>query len=481
MSKEILLNFNTIFWVTINKNKNYSYVTRLKSRIYQASINKEYEKMQKLQLKLLTSFAAKTIVIDYILKTNSIYFFKNTNDLEKLCIICSINSIDQIKDSSIHRLNQIIYYYLNSKSYVFTQELISIIELINYLLLLLILEPQWIARRTFQNIPFIVLINPYQLSELFQIQKSKSIFNQIYSININYKLFIYDISKNYILTRFNLEHNINLKLQKILSCYLYKENSFKLKISTLYMDNFFTCSSLESYIGLNIFFYLCSEALFISNSKLFNSYNFCINKKIKIYSYGLEVMIYHCNSIELNLWSRLLSQLMYYYTYNTKLLYLTKSMQQSNLIDFCNYSIILTENNIIWYFPNKLAQFNLLQQIKYTIINCRGNSAINLIDMLNSILADWVTYFKYTNQFKIFVLIDYLIYLKVWRWIYRKHPKWSKQKLKNKYFTNIMQSFLHRKYRGWIFNDIIINDFNKKNIFLLKLTIFIHFLHFIIE
>jgi Group II intron, maturase-specific domain/N-terminal domain of reverse transcriptase len=469
MSKEILLNFNTIFWVTINKNKNYSYVTRLKSRIYQASINKEYEKLQKLQLKLLTSFAAKTIVIDYILKTNSIYFFKNNKDLEKLCIICSIHNTDQI-----------IYYYLNSKQYIFTQELISIIELINYFLLLLILEPQWIARRTFKNIPFIVLINPYQLSELFQIQKSKSIFKQIYSININYKLFIHDLSKNYILTRFNLEHFFNLKIQKILSRYLYKENSFKLKISTLYMKNFFTRSSLESYIGLNIFFYLYSEALFISNSKLFNSYNFFINKKIKIYSYGLEVMIYHCNSIELNLWSRLLSQLMYYYIYDTKLLYLTTSMQQSHLIDFCNYSIILTKNNIIWYFPNKLAQFNLLQQIKYTIINCRGNSATNLIDMLNSILTDWVTYFKYTNQFKIFVLIDYLIYLKVWRWIYRKHPKWSKQKLKNKYFTNIMQSFLYRKYRGWIFNDIIINDFNKKN-FLLKLTIFIHFLHFIIN
>ena len=93
MSKEILLDFNTIFWITIDLKKNYGYVTRLKSRIYKAVINGTHDKVHNLQIKLFYSLSAKLLAMDQILK-KKICLLWYMSDLEKLFFIQKINKID---------------------------------------------------------------------------------------------------------------------------------------------------------------------------------------------------------------------------------------------------------------------------------------------------------------------------------------------------------------------------------------------------
>ena len=119
--------------------------------------------------------------------------------------------------------------------------------------------------------------------------------------------------------------------------------------------------------------------------------------------------------------------------------------------------------------PSKLSQFILLSQIKQTIDNLRSDSATSLIKSLNPLLENWASYFKSTNAFKIFILIDYFIYLKLWVWICKNHTNLPYQKIKIKYFQVINNYFIVKKYHGWIFNSIDVNQEMDKGIFFFPL------------
>ena len=148
MSKEILLDFNTIFWITIDLKKNYGYVTRLKSRIYKAVINGTHDKVHNLQIKLFYSLSAKLLAMDQILK-KKICLLRYMSDLEKLFFIQKINKIDtfafEFDDG---------FFCLFAYKEIVYKELNTIVEDIDKILLTFILEPQWIFYYQYNKINF---------------------------------------------------------------------------------------------------------------------------------------------------------------------------------------------------------------------------------------------------------------------------------------------------------------------------------------
>ncbi len=70
---------------------------------------------------------------------------------------------------------------------------------------------------------------------------------------------------------------------------------------------------------------------------------------------------------------------------------------------------------------------------------------VKLIDDLNQIIRGWASYYRTVNSKKTFAVLNHLVYLKLWRWAYRRHPK------KNK--TWIADRYWDIEGKGWIFTD----------------------------
>lgn len=464
MSKEILLDFNTIFWVTIDLKKNYGYVTRLKSRIYKAVINKVYNKIQNLQIKLFYSLSAKLLAMDQISK-KQVCLFQYMSDLEKLFLIQRINRINTFTIRSDDK-----FFCFFTQKEILMKELNVIITDIDKILLSFILEPQWIFYCQYNKINFLNLKYPQDLLKLFQIDLINLSIQKIYFINVNYKDFMGQISNDYFLTKIHLKKSIYLKLKMILL------NNLLIKFALQFNNQiFFASNSLGQFpfeicILRIIIYCFCLETYSIAKS-----YNAGFNLlsvdqyNVKIYQCGLELLICNYNYSVLKFWFNLFLQLIYSnISKNNKLLFNTTT-KISDSLDFCGYSIIFNKNKIIYSLPNKLSQFILLFQIKNLLNNFRGNSATNLIKSLNPLLEKWASYFQYTNAFKVFMLIDYLIYLKLWVWTCKNHTNWSYQKIRIKYFHVINNYFIIKKYNGWIFNSIDLKYINARYIFLIKL------------
>jgi hypothetical protein len=468
MSKEILLDFNTIFWVTIDLKKNYGYVTRLKSRIYKAVMNKVYNKIQNLQIKLFYSLSARLLAMDQISK-KQVCLFKYMSDLEKLFLI---QTIDRINTFAI-RLDDKFFCFFTQKE-ILTKELNVIITDIDKILLSFILEPQWILYYQNNKINFLTLKYPQDLLKLFQMDLINLSLQKIYFINVNYKDFMSQISNNYFLARIHLKKTMYLKLKMILLKNLFVKFASKFNDQIFFASNSLVQFPLEICVLRIIIYCLCLETYLIAKS-----YNADFNLlyvdqyNVKIYQCGLELLICNYNYSVLKFWFNLFLQLVYSnISKNNKLLFNTIT-KTSNSLDFCGYSILVTKNKIIYLLPNKLSQFILLFQIKHLLNNLCGNSATNLIKSLNPLLEKWASYFKDTNAFKVFMLIDYLIYLKLWVWTCKNHTNWSYQKIRVKYFHVINNYFIVKKYSGWIFHSINVKDINARYIFLIKLTWFI--------
>jgi hypothetical protein len=462
MSKEIQLDFNTIFWVAINWKKNYGYVTRLKSRIYKAVINKAYDKAKKMQTKLFVSLAANLLALNQILQ-KQVGFFKYINDIEKLYIIQNIN---YIKTYSFNLVNKFVS--LSYGKEILLREINSIIISIDKILICFVLEPQWISYYKFNKIHFLTLMYYEDILNFFKINLISLSSQKLFFININYKNFINKISYNYLLARINLTRIICLKLKAILLKHLFHEF-----VSSLKSENLFQQFQLELCISRIIIYCLCIETHFISKSYMRIAYNLSnYQQKIKIYDYGLELLVLNYDLAILKQWLNLFSQLIYSHLNKPCKVFICTISKSFNNLNFCGYSLIFNKYHNIYSVPNKLSQFILLSQILHIFNNAKGKPAIYLIINLNFILEQWANYFKRTNGIKIFILIDYLIYLKLWIWAQKNHTNLAHEKIKEKYFTCLVNYTFTTKYHGWVFKSTNIQNKYRKHIFLIKLIWF---------
>jgi hypothetical protein len=459
MGKEILLNFDTIFWVVINWKKNYSYVTRLKSRIYKASIKKTCILMQKSYIKLVTSLSTKLIIVDQIISKN--ISWNNINDRDKLYIAYKYNN-----SIPLRKLDAL-------------QDLSLLKKQISYYLLLFILEPQWTAKLTFNTIGFVSLINPYQFSKLVEIQSAQSKIQQIYFLTLNCKDLVVKINNNYLIQKLNLQFALLFQAKNLIAPYILFHIIKNLCKADLLYNNYFQYI-LENCITMIIIYCLCVETSLIYKSNLCNQQKLFFNEfTMQIYYYGLQIIIGHSDNFQLYLWSTIFSQLVYCYTSHEVIIPCVKSKKFFMNSDFCGYSIRWNKHLRIMYFPNQLSQFTLLFKIKEIVLINKNSNSTNLTLMLNSLIEPWGNYFKYSHSIKVFILIDYLIYLKLLSWAFRKHPTWGKNQIKQKYFVVIINNFFYKKYTNWLFYTFYVEKQNKQKVFILKLTLLTHFFVFL--
>lgn len=95
--------------------------------------------------------------------------------------------------------------------------------------------------------------------------------------------------------------------------------------------------------------------------------------------------------------------------------------------------------------PARSSVKRFLSDIRETIKRNKTCKSENLIRILNPKIRGWGNYFQHVCSKKTFNYIDHCIFLAIWKWAVRRHPKKSKQWIKDKYFRS-------NKCRDWIFS-----------------------------
>ena len=91
-------------------------------------------------------------------------------------------------------------------------------------------------------------------------------------------------------------------------------------------------------------------------------------------------------------------------------------------------------------------------KLKEIILRSRGISQERLIQKLNPVIRGWALSKRTQISSKTFQALDQYIFLHLWKWSRKRHPKMSKYKLKDKYWHKVGS-------RNWIFgvkcNDVV--------------------------
>jgi len=84
--------------------------------------------------------------------------------------------------------------------------------------------------------------------------------------------------------------------------------------------------------------------------------------------------------------------------------------------------------------PSKKNVKTFLGGIRGIIKAALGMSAADLIDWLNPKIRGWSNYHRHVASARVFSCVDYAIFICLWQWARRRHPKKSSGWLKQKYF-----------------------------------------------
>ena len=94
--------------------------------------------------------------------------------------------------------------------------------------------------------------------------------------------------------------------------------------------------------------------------------------------------------------------------------------------------------------PSKDSVEQHKEKIRETIRRFKGISQERLIQQLNPIIQGWSLSKRTQNSSKTFKALDRYLFINLWKWARKRHPKMSKLKLKSKYWHTVNKS-------NWIF------------------------------
>jgi RNA-directed DNA polymerase len=94
--------------------------------------------------------------------------------------------------------------------------------------------------------------------------------------------------------------------------------------------------------------------------------------------------------------------------------------------------------------PSKKAVKEHKQKLREIIKSYRGTTQERLIQKLNPIIRGWALSKQTQVSRKSFQALDQYVFIHLWKWVLKRHPKMSKTKLKNLYWHQI-------GYRNWVF------------------------------
>ena len=94
--------------------------------------------------------------------------------------------------------------------------------------------------------------------------------------------------------------------------------------------------------------------------------------------------------------------------------------------------------------PSRKNVKSFLTKTRTTIQDNAQATTGHLIAILNPMIRGWANYHRHSSSKQTFVAVDHAIFEALWRWIRRRHPKKSRQWMKDKYF-------LSEGTRNWTF------------------------------
>ncbi len=86
--------------------------------------------------------------------------------------------------------------------------------------------------------------------------------------------------------------------------------------------------------------------------------------------------------------------------------------------------------------PSKMNLKTFLHKVSAIIGKNKSAPAWLLISLLNPVIRGWVNYHGHAVAKKTFSYVDHPIWLKLWQWCVRRHPKKGKRWVQRKYFTS---------------------------------------------
>lgn len=107
--------------------------------------------------------------------------------------------------------------------------------------------------------------------------------------------------------------------------------------------------------------------------------------------------------------------------------------------------------------PSKASQKRLLTDLKDQAAALKGNAAHVLIRRLTSNIVGWGNYFRTSECSDVFRSMDHRIYQLLRPWVFRRHPTWGRQKIKEKYFPEGRSWFYQCEphHSNWVLSDSI--------------------------
>lgn len=94
--------------------------------------------------------------------------------------------------------------------------------------------------------------------------------------------------------------------------------------------------------------------------------------------------------------------------------------------------------------PSKRSTKLLLQKVRAVIKKNVQTRQSSLIARLNPIIRGWAAYHRHVVSMKTFQYIDHNIFLAIWNWCRKRHPKKAARWVKSRYFRTV-------KLRNWVF------------------------------
>lgn len=112
--------------------------------------------------------------------------------------------------------------------------------------------------------------------------------------------------------------------------------------------------------------------------------------------------------------------------------------------DFLGQNIRKYPNGVLLVKPSKDSFQSIKSKIKEVIDRNKSTKPINLIAQLNPIIRGWSNYHRHVASKETFKKLDHYVFLLLWKWALRQHPKKSRTWIKEKYFKSIGGS-------NWVF------------------------------
>ena len=128
--------------------------------------------------------------------------------------------------------------------------------------------------------------------------------------------------------------------------------------------------------------------------------------------------------------------------------------------DFLGFNVRKYSNGKVLVKPSKAKVIRFLQDIRELIKKSGAVPTEQLIGRLNQKITGWTNYYRIAVSSKIFSKIDSEIYLALYRWCIKRHPRKGKRWIVHQYFTRVGLNF-------WCFHCIIKDKKgNKKPLYL---------------